>query len=106
MRIIQLDCRCAPVATIAAGIALLSPIVLSAPPTAAKSTRSSDKAEDGQAPPRVSREELAEFERIYALADGEVLKYVGPPFPDCRTAYWRSRFAYQPPAELDPTATA
>src|SRR5262245_701512 len=39
--------------------------------------------------------ELAEFYKKYALLDGEVLKFIPEPYPDCRMIYYKKKHAHQ-----------
>lgn len=57
-----------------------------------------------QSEPASDDRQMDDFRRIYALADGEALKRIGPPFPDCRMAFWRK--TYPRIAHEDPRAAA
>jgi RNA polymerase sigma factor (sigma-70 family) len=62
------------------------PLPKKAPPPAAKAP--------SPAPPEVPAWKK-EFDKVYRLADGEVLKRVAPPFPECRMEYYRKEMDWQ-----------
>jgi uncharacterized protein (TIGR03435 family) len=50
-------------------------------------------------------EALAEFKKAYALAAGEDVKRIGPPFPASRAIYYRNAFPGSGKQNLEPTAS-
>ena len=43
-----------------------------------------------------------EFRKVYGLADGEVMKRIAPPFPDCRLDYFKNTPGYEQTAAAPP----
>ncbi|HVL13684.1 MAG TPA: sigma-70 family RNA polymerase sigma factor [Gemmata sp.] len=49
----------------------------------------------------------AEFRKVYGLKDGEVLRRVAPPYPDCRAEYFRDRLReFYKRSKLEPSEEA
>jgi hypothetical protein len=96
--------------------ALTSNKLVQAHDAASTSTRSGDEPEKTGAAPRPQgaaaaanaageRDWRAEFQKIYGLADGEVLKRIAPPYPECRARVFDEKGKVEPPAPLLDTDT-